>query len=308
MKKILLLLGAIALSKALMAQTVIFSEDFESYQAGDQIAESNASFYTWTSNSPNMDAPVSDAYAASGSNSIELAFADGTDIVLSTGEYAQNIYTVDFKILIPEGEEGYFNLLHDWNYTSAVYEWAIDVNFANGNMTWVAGATEGGAGSYTPGEWQDIQVQVNLANDFGVLSLNGEEQLTWQWSLDNADGSAGMNEFEAVNFFAWGPSENTGLYYVDDITITEEITSNLDEQEYTKFKLYPNPAKNHFILETTTNVDEIVVISSSGQLVKQWNLAQSEITPFETSDLESGIYYVQIVSEGKYHVMPLVIE
>ena len=308
MKKILLLLGAIALSKALMAQTVIFSEDFESYQAGDQIAESNASFYTWTSNSPNMDAPVSDAYAASGSNSIELAFADGTDIVLSTGEYAQNIYTVDFKILIPEGEEGYFNLLHDWNYTSAVYEWAIDVNFANGNMTWVAGATEGGAGSYTPGEWQDIQVQVNLANDFGVLSLNGEEQLTWQWSLDNADGSAGMNEFEAVNFFAWGPSENTGLYYVDDITITEEITSNLDEQEYTKFKLYPNPAKNHFILETTANVEEIVVISSSGQLVKQWNLAQSEITPFETSDLESGIYYVQIVSEGKYHVMPLVIE
>ena len=135
MKKTLLLLGAIALSKALMAQTVIFSEDFESYQAGDQIAESNASFYTWTSNSPNMDAPVSDAYAASGSNSIELAFADGTDIVLSTGEYAQNIYTVDFKILIPEGEEGYFNLLHDWNYTSAVYEWAIDVNFANGNMT-----------------------------------------------------------------------------------------------------------------------------------------------------------------------------
>ena len=308
MKKTLLLLGAIALSKALMAQTVIFSEDFESYQAGDQIAESNASFYTWTSNSPNMDAPVSDAYAASGSNSIELAFADGTDIVLSTGEYAQNIYTVEFKILIPEGEEGYFNLLHDWNYTSAVYEWAIDVNFANGNMTWVAGATEGGAGSYTPGEWQDIQVQVNLANDLGVLSLNGEEQLTWQWSLNNADGSVGMNEFEAVNFFAWGPSENTGLYYVDDITITEEIASDLNEQEFTNFKLYPNPTKNHFILETKANVEEIVVISSSGQLVKQWHLAQSEITPFETSDLESGVYYVQIVSEGKYHVMPLVIE
>lgn len=308
MKKTLLLLGAIALSKALMAQTVIFSEDFESYQAGDQIAESNASFYTWTSNSPNLDAPVSDAFAASGSNSIELAFADGTDIVLSTGEYNQNIYTVDFKILIPEGEEGYFNLLHDWNYTSAVYEWAIDVNFANGNMTWVTGATEGGAGSYTPGEWQDIQVQVNLANDLGVLSLNGEEQVTWQWSLDNADGSAGMNEFEAVNFFAWGPSENTGLYYVDDITITEEISSDLNEQEYTKFMLYPNPAKDHFILETVANLEQVMVISSSGQLVKQWNIAQSETTQFETSDLESGIYYVQIVSEGKYHVMPLVIE
>jgi len=308
MKKTLLLLGAIALSKALMAQTVIFSEDFESYQAGDQIAESNASFYTWTSNNPNIDAPVSNAYAASGSNSIELAFADGTDIVLSTGEYAQNIYTVDFKMLIPEGEEGYFNLLHDWNYTSAVYEWAIDVNFANGNMTWVAGATEGGAGSYTPGEWQDIQVQVNLANDLGVLSLNGEEQLTWQWSLDNADGSVGLNEFEAVNFFAWGPSENTGLYYVDDITITEEIAANLNEQVYTKFKLYPNPAKDHFILETVANLEQVMVISSSGQLVKQWNIAQSEITQFETSDLESGIYYVQIVSEGKYHVMPLVIE
>ena len=149
---------------------------------------------------------------------------------------------------------------------------------------------------------------MNLANDLGVLSLNGEEQLTWQWSLNNADGSVGMNEFEAVNFFAWGPSENTGLYYVDDITITEEIASDLNEQEFTEFKLYPNPTKNHFILETKANIEEIVVISSSGQLVKQWNLAQSEITPFETSDLESGVYYVQIVSEGKYHVMPLVIE
>lgn len=308
MKKTLLLLGAFALSKALMAQTIIFSEDFESYQTGDQIAESNPSFYTWTSNSPNMDAPVSDANAASGSNSIELAFADGTDIVLSTGEYNQNIYTVDFKIFIPEGEEGYFNLLHDWNYTNALYEWAIDVNFANGNMTWIAGATEGGAGTYTPGEWQDIQVQVNLVNDVGILLLNGEEQLSWQWSLNNADGSAGLSEFEAVNFFAWGPSENTGLYYIDDITITEEIVTDLYEQEYSKFELYPNPAKDHFILESVTNLEQVMVISSSGQLVKHWNIAQSEITQFETSDLESGIYYVQIVSEGKYHVMPLVIE
>lgn len=308
MKKTLLLLGAIALSNALMAQTIIFSEDFESYQVGDQIAESSNSFYTWVSNNPGMDAPVSNAYAASGANSIELAFADGTDIVLSTGEYSENIYTVDFKILIPEGEEGYFNLLHDWNYTSAVYEWAIDVNFANGNMTWVAGAAEGGAGTYTPGEWQDIQVQVNLANDLGVLLLNGEEQLTWQWSLDNADGSVGLNEFEAVNFFAWGPSENTGLYYIDDITITEEIATGLDDQEIAKFELYPNPAKDHFILRTKANLDEVIMISSSGQLVKQWNKAQNEITPFETCDLESGIYYVQIFSEGKYHVMPLVIE
>lgn len=308
MKKTLLFLSAIALNYSILSQDVLFTENFDEYQVGDQIAASNDSFYTWTSADLSSDAPISDDYAASGNNSLKLDFTNGTDIVLSTGEYNQDLITIDFKILIPENEEGYFNLLHDWNYTSAVYEWAVDVYFANGNMTWTVGATDGGAATYTPGEWNDIQVLIDLTNDLSSLKINDQEALSFQWSLNNADGTPGLQEFEALNFFAWGPSENTGLYYVDDITMTSETSTGIVNESALNVRCFPNPATDHLKIQSNSELQMIQITNAAGQRVMEIAEISGKEHILNTDSLSPGMYFIQIIAEGKTHLSPLLIE
>ncbi len=308
MKKTILFLSAIALNYTVLSQDVLFTENFDDYQVGDQIAASNDSFFTWTSADLSSDAPISDDYASSGTNSLKLDFANGTDIVLSTGEYSQDLITIDFKILIPENEEGYFNLLHDWNYTTAVYEWAVDVYFANGNMTWTVGATEGGGATYNPGEWNDIQVIIDLSNDLSTLRLNDQDELSFQWSLNNANGLPGLQEFEALNFFAWGPSENTGLYYVDDITMTSEASTGIDNEAALNVRCFPNPASDQLKIQSDSELQMVQITNSAGQSVMELKDISGKEHILDTDGLSPGMYFIQIIAEGKTHLAPLMIE
>jgi 1,4-alpha-glucan branching enzyme len=67
-------------------------------------------------------------------------------------------------------------------------------------------------------------------------------------------------------------------------------------EKTTTIHLYPNPASNHFTLNTnTTNVQ---VFSISGQLVKSFNSNQTAGYPFSISDLSKGLYFVKALDEN----------
>jgi len=89
-EKTLLFLGAFALTLNLSAQTVVFEENFDSFTAGEGIAAQSDDFYTWNSADTGTDAGVSDSYASSGANSVEVSFAGGSDVV----------YPMDHSLLV----------------------------------------------------------------------------------------------------------------------------------------------------------------------------------------------------------------
>jgi hypothetical protein len=63
----------------------------------------------------------------------------------------------------------------------------------------------------------------------------------------------------------------------------------------TGMRLYPNPANGHTMLETRlTGEKQIVVLSSSGQVVEQFRTRESNLL-ISTSGLSDGVYYVKCI-------------
>ncbi|MFN5621179.1 MAG: T9SS type A sorting domain-containing protein [Flavobacteriales bacterium] len=199
------------------AYTELFNDNCESYLPSQGLTLQSAVWTTWDG-SAGLDAEVSQDYAFSGSKSIKI---DGTntDLVLPVGPYNSGYYEVSFKMLVTSSG-GYFNFQHLWSETSTNYEWAFDVFFnSSGNMELYTGAILSGTTTVPLFSWFDIRVMVNMDDDLGLLYVDDILIDSWQWSLNNADGSAGVNAFAAVNFFGSNTANGQGLYYIDDIRI-----------------------------------------------------------------------------------------
>ncbi|MCP2026638.1 hypothetical protein L1276_001782 [Flavobacterium sp. HSC-32F16] len=68
--------------------------------------------------------------------------------------------------------------------------------------------------------------------------------------------------------------------------------------DFTAFKFYPNPVQNILTVNNTSIIDEVQILSASGNsiLIKKVNHTQTEI---DFSNLSTGIYILKITSKGK---------
>lgn len=82
------------------------------------------------------------------------------------------------------------------------------------------------------------------------------------------------------------------------------LAANNFELAGNAIKLYPNPAKSHFELATTANVEKVEVYSLQGQLVKTF----ANQNQYEINDLAKGMYIVKISAQEGVANKTLVIE
>jgi hypothetical protein len=292
------------------AQTVVFSDNFDSYTPGAGIVQSNPAWSYWAAATPS-DALVDSSLSFSGDNSCRV---NGTsvDLVLPIGPYTTGIYSIDFKMLLPQGSTGgYFNLLHVWNANSTNYEWAVDVFFdADGSCYITSGGTQNPANFVAPiGEWFDMQVQVFLNDDLGVIKANGNEILSFPWSIDNADGTPGTLQLAALNFYGTNFANTGGTYHIDDVSVTElppPLTIASDNMN--TLALFPNPAQNFFVVGGLDAGNCMLTLSDlSGKTISR-NTVNAANNLVDVSLLESGVYFVILERENSRIVKKLVVQ
>ena len=218
MKKGLLILTCMfaAMSFA-FAQTVVFSDNFDSYTAGSHLAQSNSAWTTW-SNGPGTaeDGVISTAQAASDPNSLYISGSN--DQVYPFGNYTTGHYTLTFNYYVPStGNGGYFNIQH-----ILLQQWALECYFnSTGGGTLNVGGSE-----YTfscpNNAWFPIEFDVDMDNDQASLTVNNVLVHTWQFSYQSGNTN-GTNQLAGINFYAGSPLGNSysGNYYVDDFVVTE---------------------------------------------------------------------------------------
>lgn len=307
MKKPLLFLSALGFSVMASSQTVLFEDNFDSYTADMGVAEQSLIWDTWDG-SAGADGTVSTDYAFSGANSGKI---DGltNDLVLPVGPYTTGKYDVKFKMLITDAG-GYFNLLHEWTSTAANYEWAVDVFFgADGAVNVLAGGAQAGSTSVAIGEWFDVQVTADLDLDLGHVYISGVEIATWQWSLNNADGTAGQNVIAAVDFFGTNDQQTAGLYYIDDVQLIESTGVNTEEVESARIALWPNPASNQLTiaLPGSTQTADVQIFDGQGRMVIN-SLVSSTTQAIDITAMEAGVYTVRVVCGERVYAQKLVVE
>lgn len=87
-----------------------------------------------------------------------------------------------------------------------------------------------------------------------------------------------------------------GIFMVFEVKV--EAPLSVDNFEANNFSLYPNPAKESFILETNTSLMSAIQITDiNGRIVKNMNLSGVSNTSVDVSDLKSGMYFVSVQTD-----------
>jgi hypothetical protein len=284
------------------AAAEVFEDDFESYTAGDLIAQSSNVWEAWsgTAGGGADDASVSNAQASSGSNSLYLNNADGDDVVLPFGEAFNSgkfYYSMDMYIV----SDAYFNFQADVNIGAA---WAFDIYLTGGSVDVQIGGTSVLSGAYTGTNptgspvWFNIEFEADLTTGTWELFTNGTSQGIFIM----------IDPVASVNLYA-----NTGNeYYIDDVewgalkddacvssTRTETVVTVLDcsnilELANGNLDIYPNPNNGLFTISNSEDIIKVTVTDVHGKIVESINEINLNKVDVDLTDLERGMYMINV--------------
>ncbi len=287
MKKVtlhLMMLAVFMFGTNVFAQTkddeILISDSFEEYTVGNKIAEEAvaAGHDYWTTWSGTLggseDGVVSDAFASEGTKSGYLTY--GVDQVLLLGGYESGTYDIEFDILVPNGKNGYFNILHDFNGAGSTWAMQCYLHMTNdgqnstpdpGHGTVHAGGNAVADVPCVYDEWMHFRLHVDTDNDeasYYYTAPGGQEQLlhTWQWSLDSFGNNVVGRKLDAIDFY---PPENasTSEYYVDNIILTR-----IGGESAASLSFTPTEIDVEIEEDATTSVE--ITIENSGNSIGDW--------------------------------------
>ena len=247
MKKVSLLIAMIAfVCGNAFAQ---MSYDFNDGVAGAKIAETyGMPWTTWTNHPGGSEDGVFDEAGGS----MAAHFTYGNDQILYLGDHEVGVYDLEFDAYVPEGKNGYFNVLHHFdgnNSNNCIWAMQVYMHMTNDGQNSTQAPNHGTvhAGSNATcdlpcvyNEWMHFRVHVNADNDvaqlyFNVVGQAEELYAEWQWSMDSFGENVTNRILGAMDFF---PPQNasTSEYYIDNLNVT--LQSNDEVLLFEPFEEY----------------------------------------------------------------------
>ncbi|MBZ0205915.1 MAG: T9SS type A sorting domain-containing protein [Flavobacteriales bacterium] len=288
------------------AQTVLVNEDFDSYAAGDLVAQTiGLPWSTWSvAPGGTEDTPISNEQASSGTQSMKVtgvAAGGPTDLVLRLGNRSTGSYILSWNMYVPSGNGGYFNIQR--NEVPGAGSFMLEVTFKVDGTIEYMNNTVASAGSYPHDTWFSVAMAFDLGTSVAALSIDGTAQYSWQTN------TPGPNQIGGIDFFAYaGGTPNVPLYYVDDVLFIDLGTVGIEENAPAEVAVYPNPATDMLTVELphgTTAIASLVDIT--GRTVID-GIAFGSRTQFPLNGLSKGLYFVRVRQNGKEIVRRVTVE
>lgn len=104
----------------------------------------------------------------------------------------------------------------------------------------------------------------------------------------------------------WNGSTNADVFWKQTTEYTYSMTLSNNTQEIeNNATIFPNPAHNNIKIDTTVN--SLMIYDINGKLVKEFNGEFDAMSEFNLSNLDSGIYILNIInSKGNKQISKLV--
>ena len=284
---------------------VLIADDFEAYTVDNKIAvEAQAAGNDWwTTWSENPGSAEDGVVATNGSKCGHLTY--NNDQVLLLGGYESGTYDLSFDILVPNGKNGYFNILHDFNGAGSTWAMQAYLHMTNDGQTSTQAAGHGtihaGGNSVADipcvyDEWMHFRLHVDTDLDVAEFYYSTESNptetmlCTWQWSLDSFGESTVGRKLDAMNFF---PPENaaTSEYYLDNFTFTRIGAESHASLEFNQENIQV------WIPEDETETVEIAISNANGTSIGDWT-AWIDFGEGETNNVTTQINYDAEPSES----------
>ncbi|WP_052461196.1 T9SS type A sorting domain-containing protein [Psychroserpens mesophilus] len=103
-------------------------------------------------------------------------------------------------------------------------------------------------------------------------------------------------------YFDFNPPIVTNTYETE---IVEEQLS-LSEFEDKLFRVFPNPTHSDLTIESTLLIEELDIVDINGRLLKNHSVQESGTISINVSELDSGIYFLNIQAEGKQQTVKFI--
>jgi len=204
----------------------IFTEDFEGFIVGQQVACQDPVNWTTWSNLPcsSEDAYISSNHAFSGTKSAVIVSAN--DLVKPLGDKTSGKWYISFMVYIPAGKSGYFNTLT--GFTPNTNEWAHDCFFDAGGAGRLDITGGGGGGTivnftWTVAQWNQVVIIVDLDSPthvaefwIGTNPSNFTQVATWDWT----NGGTKTNRIAANDFYGFAATDEM---YFDDYSFGDTM-------------------------------------------------------------------------------------
>ncbi|MCL2289832.1 MAG: T9SS type A sorting domain-containing protein [Bacteroidetes bacterium] len=250
MKKLLLSIVSAFLLFTLSAQV---SENFSDYNVGGKIAqqahEKGREYWTTWDLNPGGGQDGIVAEMPAGNKCLRATLVSSSsfdDNVLRLGDKVgtvwnpktTGIWELTFKIYIPAGKDGYFNIKSVFPSTASP-TWALQVYMgttegpgggAPGTPTpgvgvIFGGSTDGTSFNFAHDTWVPIKIHINLDDDICEMYVNDNMVHTYQYSK----GSFGESDHRFIAAFNIYPPNTaaTSLFYIDDIDFYQVINSTV---------------------------------------------------------------------------------
>ncbi|MBZ0207797.1 MAG: T9SS type A sorting domain-containing protein [Flavobacteriales bacterium] len=306
MKGFLLLLAFVPAS--LLGQ-VIFSENFDSLQAGDRIAASDPVHWRTVSGvaGTNEDASVTDTLSNSPNNSLEfvqmIQDIDGgpVDEVLLLGYHVWGSYVLSWRMFVPTQRGAILMLVHGEDVASDAP--AAVITFTPSTMNTVTCDANGATytGNYPHNTWFTVTLGFDLDDRTASFLVNNS--LVCSWNFDTMpSGLPAPNVLGSLRFkAASGWLFTLGQYYIDDI-LFQEGTVGIHELEAARpLAIVPNPSAGATVFSANEQLTqaELYIHDASGRVVWQgaWP-AGAERYSLPAGMLAPGAYVVRVASRA----------
>ncbi|MBR3710632.1 MAG: T9SS type A sorting domain-containing protein [Bacteroidales bacterium] len=247
MKKVSLLIAMIAIVCGnAFAQ---MSYDFNDGVAGAKIAQTYGMPWTTWTDSPGS---AEDGVFGEAGGSMAAHFTYGNDQILYLGDHSTGVYDLEFDAYVPNGKNGYFNVLHHFDGTNAdncIWAMQVYMHETNDGQNSTSAPGHGTVHAGSNGtcdlpcvydEWMHFRVHVDADNDVAQLWFNvaGDPEVMyaeWQWSMDSFGENQTNRILGAMDFFP-PTNASTSEYYIDNLTVT--LQSNDEILRFEDFEAY----------------------------------------------------------------------
>jgi hypothetical protein len=196
----------------------IFEDNFENYTIDEQLACQNPdSWTTWNFMPCSSEDPfVMDTFSFEGLQSILIQ--DSNNLVKPINNLVEGIYKISFQMFIPEGNEGVYNILQEFDEDSKKV--GCRANFhSDGYLTFDNGTMSQPA-PYPVNSWMKNEYYINLNEDWANFYLNDILYCEWSWSW-GVTGQNNLNQLGGVNFTTSSWQINEACYFIDNFPIME---------------------------------------------------------------------------------------
>ena len=223
MKNTILIIFTVITFYSLRAQTVLYSDNFDSYTVGMPLVEQNSSNWTtWSHIHGGVQDPlISNANAASLPNSVYLT--GGNNLLYEFEGQTSGEFDIDFDYFVPSFSNGaYFAFQH---FLTPEAEYAYECYFSNDSSGYLVVAGNLYYFTYPINSWFHIKSSLNL--NLNLVSFFVNDILISAWPFNfTTSGNDGTCQMGAANFLAASPL-GSGTYYMDNFVFSEIVAANL---------------------------------------------------------------------------------